>query len=66
MTIKQLNIHTISVFLNIFVKLMKLDVNILAIHIPQNNLIYKSQKILVVFFKTQTAASENLEACKVT
>ena len=65
MTIKQLNIHTISVFLNIFVKLMKLDVNILAIHIPQNNLIYKSQKILVVFFKTQTAASENLEACKV-
>ena len=44
---------------------MKLDVNILAIHIPQNNLIYKSQKILVVFFKTQTAASENLEACKV-
>lgn len=65
MTIKQLNIHTISVFLNIFVKLMKLDVNILAIHIPQNNLIYKSQKILVVSFKTQTAASENLEACKV-
>ena len=65
MTIKQLNIHTISVFLNIFIKLMKLDVNILAIHIPQNNLIYKSQKILVVFFKTQTAASENLEACKV-
>ena len=65
MTIKQLNIHTISVFLNIFVKLMKLDVNILAIHIPQNNLIYKSQKILAVSFKTQTAASENLEACKV-
>lgn len=44
---------------------MKVDVKNLTIHIPENNLICNTSENVSCFLKTQTAASEKLEASKV-